>query len=170
MLDRAVVRQEHPGDESGVRRVNELAFGRDAEARLVDALREVPGAFSLVAVTDGHIAGHIMFSPIQVEGSPDASGLALAPMAVLPDVQRQGIGSELVRAGLAECRARGIGFVVVLGHPEFYPRFGFVTAAGRGLSCEYPVAPEVFMVFELRPSALEGVGGLVKYDRAFATV
>ena len=153
-----------------MRRVNELAFGREAEARLVDALRAVPGAFSLVAVTDGQIVGHIMFSPIRVEGSPEAPGVGLAPMAVLPDVQRQGIGSELVRAGVAECRARGIGFVVVLGHPEFYPRFGFTAAADRGLSCEYPVPSEAFMVLELRSSALEGVGGLVKYDKAFAAV
>ena len=147
----AIIRPEQAEDHSDVRRVNELAFGRDAEARLVELLREAPHVISLVAVSGDRLVGHIMFSPVTVDGCPEEFGFGLAPIAVLPDCQRQGVGSELIRAGLAECRARGIGFVVVLGHAGYYPRFGFATAADRGLSCEYPVAPEHFMVLELVP-------------------
>lgn len=164
------IRAEHDDEHESVRRINELAFGRNAEARLVDLLREIPDAISLVALQGDQVVGHIMFSPVTVDGAPDGSGYGLAPMAVLPEFQRQGIGSQLIRAGLAECRARGIGFVVVLGHADYYPRFGFTTAADRGLSCKYPVPPEYFMVTELHPAVLEGVKGLVEYDPAFATV
>jgi putative acetyltransferase len=169
---RIVIRPETPQDQSAVFRVNEVAFGRPEEARLVDALRPAVRPFlSLVAVEGEQVVGHILFTPITIEFEGGAStGLGLAPMAVLPAYQRQGIGSRLVRAGLEECARQGIGVVVVLGHPTFYPRFGFMAAASRGLRCEYPVPEEAFMVVELIPGALRKRTGLVKYRPEFAEV
>ena len=167
-----VVRAEASGDLSAIRHVNELAFGRPNEADLVDALRRAAGTYvSLVAEQDGKVVGHVLFTEVRVEsdaGSWDALGLA--PMAVLPEYQRQGIGSQLVRSGLDACARQGHAVVVVLGHPTYYPRFGFVPAAAKGLRCEYPVPDEVFMVAELVPGALDGRTGLVKYRPEFAEV
>jgi putative acetyltransferase len=171
MTDRPVttIRRESPEDADQVRLVNMRAFDRPDEAALVDALRPTPGAVSLVAVLDAHIVGHILFTPVQVERmKPAISAVGLAPMAVLPEHQRLGVGSALVRAGLDQCRALGHGFVVVVGHPGYYPRFGFVPASAKGLECEYPVPPEVFMVLELRAGALDEAGGLVRYRPEFA--
>ncbi len=163
------VRAEAAADIPAVHRVNELAFGRPGEADLVDALRAAARPYiSLVAVDEGRVVGHIFFSPVTLEGE-DSAILGLAPMAVLPEAQRRGIGSRLVRAGLEECRRIGCDAVVVLGHPEYYPRFGFVPASRKGLRCEYPVPDEVFMVTELRPNALSRQG-LVKYRPEFARV
>lgn len=167
-----ILRLETTTDVAAVRRVNELAFGRPGEADLVDTLREAAQpTLSLVAVQEGQVAGHIFFSPVTIStGSVrDSAYLGLAPMAVHPDFQRQGIGSRLVREGLEACRQLGAEAVVVLGHPEFYPRFGFVPASRFGLRCEYPVPDEVFMAVELAPGALS-TPGLVKYHAAFANV
>lgn len=164
-----IVRDETPSDRDAVRVVNERAFGGAAEADLVDALRE--GArphVSLVAESEGRVVGHIFFSPVVIESVSGASeAFALGPMGVLPEVQRQGVGSELIRRGLEECRRLGHEVVFVLGHPEYYPRFGFAPAAAKGLRCEYPVPDEVFMVAELREGALAGRTGLVKYRPEF---
>jgi putative acetyltransferase len=163
-----VIRAETAEDIPAVRRVNELAFGQPDEADLVDALRATAQPhISLVAVSDGRVVGHIFFSPVTLEAQD--SILGLAPMAVLPEYQRQGIGSRLVREGLKECQRIGCDVVVVLGHPEYYPRFGFVPASRKGLRCEYPVPDEVFMVAELKPNALTG-RGLVKYRPEFGGV
>jgi putative acetyltransferase len=167
------VRAETPNDYSAVRRVNEAAFGRPEEARLVDALREEASPFiSLVADEDGRVVGHIFFSPVMIKEEEAGStvALGLAPMAVLPEFQKRGVGSLLVREGLKESLRLGHEVVVVLGHPEYYPRFGFTQAKQKGLSCEYPVPDEAFMVAELRPGALEGRRGLVKYHAAFNKV
>ncbi len=166
------IREEKPGDSAAVHRVNELAFGRSNEADLVDALRAAPCShLSLVAVKDGLIVGHIFFSPVSIESIDTSfSALGLAPMAVLPECQKQGIGSELVRAGLRECAKRGHPVVVVLGHPGFYRRFGFSTAKDKGITCEYPVPDEVFMVAELTPGTLKGRSGVVKDRPEFASV
>jgi putative acetyltransferase len=173
MNDRGVVvRCEEPGDVPAVHRVNALAFERPNEARLVDALREAARpCISLVAVDGERVVGHILFAPVAVE-SPSGTwtALGLAPMAVLPEYQRRGIGSRLVREGLAACARQGHLVVVVLGHPTYYPRFGFVRAATKGLRCEYPVPDEAFMVAELLPAALAGRTGLVKYRPEFAGV
>jgi putative acetyltransferase len=124
-----------------------------------------------VAVDGEQVVGHILFTAVTVEPEvPAWTALGLAPMAVLPQYQRQGVGSQLVRAGLAECLRQGHTVVVVLGHPAYYPRFGFVPAAAKGLRCEYPVPDEVFMVAELMPEALAGRTGLVKYRPEFAKV
>jgi putative acetyltransferase len=163
---------EAPNHLPGVRLVNELAFGRPDEADLVDVLREEARPFlSLVAVDEGErVVGHILFTPVTIEGAADGRlELGLGPMAVLPAHQKQGIGSRLVAAGLDECRRVGAGLVVVLGHPEFYPRFGFLPASRLGLRCAWPVPDEVFMALELQPSA-PGAAGLVSYHPAFDRV
>ncbi len=166
-----VIRNEAPEDYEEVRRVNQLAFGQDGEARLVDALREAAPHISLVAVVDGQIVGHIFFSPVEVEGvSSSFEAMGLAPMAVVPEYQNKGIGSELVCHGLKACTGLGHEIVFVLGHPRYYPRFGFSTASAKGLRSEYDVPDEVFMVVELRPGALRGRTGTVKYRPEFASV
>ncbi len=131
-----MIRPEEPRDRDAIRDVHVRAFGQPNEADLVDALR--PGTVSLVAEIGG-VVGHILFSPITVGGAP---AIALAPMAVLPEFQRRGIGSALVRRGLAACGDR---LVIVLGHPEFYPRFGFVPARPLGIEPPWKVRDEVWM-------------------------
>ncbi|OGC76663.1 MAG: GNAT family N-acetyltransferase [candidate division Zixibacteria bacterium RBG_16_40_9] len=164
-----VIRAETLEDHSAVRKVNELAFGQPNEAALVDALRRAAHPhISLVAVIEGQIVGHIFFSPVSIESERSTfTALGLAPMAVLPEYQKQGIGSALVREGLRECQRIGYDIVVVVGHAKYYPRFGFTPAKQKGLRCEYDVPDEVFMVAELKPGTLAGRQGLVKYHPEF---
>lgn len=165
------IRAETPEDYAAVRRVNTLAFGRESEAALVDRLRAASPHISLVAVKDSEVVGHIFFSPAAVESAAaDFPAVALAPLAVLPGHQNLGIGSRLVRRGLEECGRLGHDVVFVLGHPEYYPRFGFSPAGAKGIRCEYSVPDEVFMVVELRPGALAGRAGLMRYRPEFAGV
>lgn len=161
------VRREEPRDRVAVRHVNELAFGSPTEANIVDVLRSDASAISLVADAEGQVVGHITFSPVRVEGAPEVSALALGPMAVLPDRQRTGIGTTLVRAGLEQCRRSGVGAVFVVGYPSYYPRFGFDAAAKSGFSCEFDVPADVFMVVELIPGTLAGRTGTVHFHEAF---
>lgn len=163
-----MIRPETAADHEAIRQVNRLAFGQDAEARLVDTLRE--GGYvrlSLVAEKDGQVVGHILFSdlPIITEAGT-VPALALAPLAVLPTFQRHGIGSALVRNGLDACREQGHRIVIVLGHPEFYPRFGFSHEATTKLESPYS-GKSSFMALELAPGALAGVGGRVEYPPPF---
>jgi putative acetyltransferase len=135
---------------------------------LVDRLRGSSGCICLVAIEAGAVVGHILFSGAQiVEGRTDARVAGLGPMAVLPSRQRCGIGSELVRRGLEACRRDGYGAVVVVGHPGYYPRFGFRRGSSFGLRCQFDVADAVFMAVELRPGALSG-GGELHYAREFS--
>jgi len=166
------IRPETPAHFAAVRERDELAFGQPAEAGLVDALRAVAHPrVSLVAIQDGPVVGHILFGPVTIEGPQGVSiAMGLAPMAVRPERQNAGSGSALVREGLAACAALDENVLVVLGHPHYYPRFGFVPVATKGLSCEYPVPDDVFMVAELVPGALRGRTGLVKYHPEFASV
>jgi putative acetyltransferase len=164
-----VIRDEQGRDAAAIRALHEQAFGGDGEAGLVEALRRANAVvMSLVAVVDGDVVGHVLFSPVVVESGNQARVVALAPMAVAPAVQRRGIGSRLVREGLNRCRTAGIGAVVVLGHARYYPRFGFAPASRFGLRCEYEVPDEVFMAIDLRDRALDAVSGLVRYHPAFA--
>jgi putative acetyltransferase len=159
------VRREQRGDETVIAHVNREAFGQPDESRLIDALRKAGHtALSLVAVARGRIVGHILFTPVTID-SPErtVSAVGLGPMAVLPQFQRQGIGSLLVEAGLRECAGTGRQIVVVVGHPEFYPRFGFRPGRAFGLRCQFEVPDDVFMVAELTAGALGGHGGLVRY-------
>lgn len=162
-----LIRCEAQGDGPAIREVNRLAFGREDEARLVDALRAGDYArTSLVAEEDGQVVGHILFSELPIV-SPQGmiEALALAPLAVVPDRQRQGIGSLLVREGLRACRDAGHRIVVVLGHPEYYPRFGFSTGLAERLSS--PFSGPAFMAVELVPGALKGAEGEVRYPPPF---
>ena len=125
---------------------------------------------SLVAVRGVEVVGHILFTPVTIESDGEATAvLGLGPMAVLPGHQRQGVGSLLVRTGLEECRRAGPGCVVVVGHPEYYPRFGFAPARERGVVWEHPAPAEAFMLLELRPGALGGRGGIARYAPEFGS-
>lgn len=164
------IRPEIARDRDAVRTVNEAAFGSPEEADLVDSLRqEADPVVSLVAEVNGRVVGHILFSPVSLEGHPELAIMGLGPMAVLPDWQRKGIGGALVVDGLVACEKLGFGATVVLGHPEYYPRFGFVPGAWFGLASEYDVPEEAFMARELRPGFLDGVGGTVRYHAAFGS-
>ncbi|MGF1520282.1 MAG: GNAT family N-acetyltransferase [Nodosilinea sp.] len=167
---RSIIRPEQPRDIEAIHRVNEIAFDRTNEADLVDQLRGVPHTLSLVALVEGAIVGHIFFSPVTVAvtQAEDAPLLGLAPLAVLPEFQRRGLGSQLVRQGLTLCAPRDAKAVVVLGDPSYYGRFGFVPAQDKGLTCEYTVPDGAFRVLELQPGALAGYQGLVRYRPEFA--
>jgi putative acetyltransferase len=172
-----IVRREDSADtqeRSVVHSIHEAAFGRPDEADLVDKLRS-EGAILLSLVAElGHqeaeqqIVGHILFSRMWIESSTGpvpVPATALAPVAVLPAHQRRGIGEQLIRAGLDLLRAGGERIVIVLGHPDYYSRFGFSSQKARSLESPYP--PEAFMALELSPGALEGVRGKVRYPAAF---
>jgi putative acetyltransferase len=166
------IRQEGPEDAAAIRQVNEQAFGQAEEADIVDALRR-RGAFtlSLVALLGDKVVGHILFTPVTIDsGNTSFEALGLGPMAVLPPYQRMGIGSKLIRAGLDQCRQAGHEIVVVLGHPEYYPRFGFSPAKPLGIQYEQEVPDEVFMIAELHAGSLAGRTGIVRYQPEFNSV
>jgi putative acetyltransferase len=168
-----LIREEAPADRGAIRRLNAAAFTTDAEARLVDALREHGRlTLSLVAVEGEAVVGHIAFSPITIT-RPDASvlaGVGLGPMAVTRSRQRCGIGTRLVRTGLERLKTAGHPLCVVLGHPEYYPRFGFERASRFGIRWERKVPDEHFFVLELAGGALRDVSGVVRYSPEFAMV
>ena len=164
-----VIRHETLADFEAIRKVNLRAFEQSDEGNIVDALRAAGAlTISLVALHDDQIVGHIAFSPVTIE-SEDGSftALGLGPMAVLPEHQNEGIGSQLVKAGLKECLRLGHEIVVVIGHPEYYPRFGFVPAGPSGIKWEHEVYEDAFMFIELNSGALAGRTGVVKFHSAF---
>ena len=149
-----LIRVDEQRDQEAVFAINASAFETEAEANLVDALRERARPFvSLVAEVEGVVVGHIMFSPVTLLGHPDLKVIGLAPMSVMLEKQRTGIGSAMVRAGLEECAVLGFVAAVVLGHPEYYPRFGFSPSCKFDIDSEYEVVEEVFMAMELQPRA-----------------
>jgi len=160
------VRGERPEDLAAIRDVNDRAFDQPLEGRIVDALR-AHGAvrLSLVALVDGRIVGHILFSP--VTAAAGAAAVGLGPMAVEPDHQRRGVGAALIDAGMAHLRAAGCPFVVVLGHHGYYTRFGFVPASRFGLRCEWDVPDDAFMVNALDAEATAAAAGLIRYRPEF---
>jgi len=168
-------RHEQPQDADDVSAVNEQAFGRAAEGDLVEALRLAGKAtLSMVAVDQGQLIGHILYSPVRLEHERGVFPVVgLAPMSVLPRFQRQGVGSALVKESLEACRQAGHEGVVVLGHPEYYPRFGFLPASRFGIESEFDVADEVFMALELRAGVFQGVlqggRGLARYGPEFSS-
>jgi putative acetyltransferase len=165
-----IVRREDSADtreRRAVRSIHEAAFGRPEEADLVDNLRsEGTVLLSLVAELEQQITGHILFSRMSIATSTGpVPAAALAPVAVHPEYQRRGIGAQLIRRGLDLLRAQGERIVIVLGHPDYYSRFGFSSEKARYLESPFP--PEAFMAIELGPGALEGVRGKVSYPAAF---
>jgi putative acetyltransferase len=166
------IREEKPGDEEQIRIVNQRAFGQNEEADIVDRLRQnCMDRISLVAVSRDQIIGHILFTPVTIQAEEKVvEGMGLAPMAVLPEFQRQGIGSKLVKAGLDIIKKAKHPFVIVLGHPAYYPLFGFVPASRYRIKSEYKNVPdETFMVLVLDPQALKGVSGVAKYRAEFGS-
>ncbi len=164
------VRIEQPDDIDAVRLVNDQAFGQPDEGRIVDKLRKsCEGIISLVAISNNQIVGHILFSPATIETQGTViEGMGLAPMAVLPEFQNRGIGSELVTEGLKIIKGMKCPFVIVLGHDKYYPRFGFLTASKHGLKSQWDGVPdEVFMVLILNESTMKDVSGVVKYRDEF---
>ena len=165
------IRLETPADHAAIRALNRAAFETSAEAELVDVLRRDARPFVSVVALDGDVlVGQIAFSPATLLSDPQLRVAGLGPMAVLPARQREGIGGALVEAGLERCRDAGFAAVIVLGHADYYPRFGFVPASRFGLDCEYDVPDEVFMALELEAGALAGSGGRIRYHPAFASV
>ena len=163
------IRDERSSDRRDVYDVNAEVFETEAEARLVDALRrEASPVLSLVAEDDGAVVGHIFFSPVTVDGKGgDVGMMGLAPMAVREKSQRKGIGRQLVERGLDACEQEGARLVFVLGHPDYYPRFGFRLVAPLGLHYSDPKLDICFFVKETQPGALAGVAGTVAYHPAF---
>ncbi|MEN8170633.1 MAG: N-acetyltransferase [Pseudomonadota bacterium] len=166
------VRKEQPSDIEKIWEVNSEAFETEVEANLVDALRSSGCAYiSLVAETEHKVVGHILFTPVELSGYENKLKImGLAPMAVLSQYQNQGIGSKLVKAGLEYCQSLGYDAVVVLGHPHYYPKFGFIPSVKYGIKSEYEVPDEVFMILELIPESLKNHRGVIKYREAFSSV
>jgi len=167
-----IIRPETPADAEAIYSVNKQAFdGREAEPRLVDTIRKSDGfipELSLVVEKNDRIVGHILFSRIQIQSeNVQLLGLALAPIAVLPEYQGQGIGSALVKRGLEECKRLGYAWIIVLGHPAYYARFGFAPELAKSLECPFGDCGDAWMALELTPGALEGVRGKVIYPPAF---
>jgi putative acetyltransferase len=169
-FEMVVIRREKPEDIRQIFSVNEQAFETPTEAGIVDVIREnCFDTLSLVAEDEGEIVGHIFFSPAEIEWSGTViKGMGLAPMAVRPDRQRQGIGSRLVRAGLEILKEEGCSYVIVVGHPGFYPKFGFEPASKYHLECQWEGVPdEAFMIVVNDPSSLLGVKGIARYRDEF---
>ena len=167
-----IIRTEIPADYAAVYDLNKQAFdGRDAEPQLVEAARQESGAISLVAEVDGQVVGQILFTPVVIETeSVSIPAISLAPLAVHPDFQNRGIGMALTRRGLEECRAQGHRIAIVLGHPNYYPRFGFSAELAKPLACPWGDCGEAWMAMELTPGALAGIKGKVLYPKAFENV
>jgi len=166
------IRPETLSDIPAIFEVNLRAFGRPGEAQLVDALRERGELrVSLVAEVEGQVIGHIAFSPMRVDIENKTDGaFGLAPLAVLPEYQRTGIGLKLIAAGLDACRHSGVEIVIVLGHPNYYPRAGFQRASLYGISSEYDVSDDVFMALELTPGAMDNYRGTAYYSPLFRSM
>ena len=163
------VRPEVRSDLEAVRQVNQAAFPSFAEADLVDRIRNTePTAISLVAEYEGAIAGHILFSPVTLQEGQSESLMGLAPMSVQPELQYKGIGKALVEQGLLLCKQKEVAAIFVLGHPNYYPKFGFRPAQEFSIKSEYEVPSDAFMALELFPKSLELIHGTVKYCQAFS--
>ena len=162
------IRPEQPADIEAVRSLNQQAFEQGPEAGIVDRLRKHCPVVSLVALEGDQVVGHILFSPVKIDGNDTLVGLGLAPMAVLPTHQKRGIGSFLVEAGLDILRSHNCPFVIVLGHAEYYPRFGFEPASKFNLTSQWDSVPdEAFMAMILDEEKMAGVQGVARYRGEF---
>ncbi|MEX0964195.1 MAG: N-acetyltransferase [Pseudohongiellaceae bacterium] len=165
------IREETAADYAAVAKILNAAFEADAESRLVSRLRiSAKPLISLVAERDGQVIGHILFSPVTLDTDSSLPLMGLAPMAVLPQYQRRGVGSALVEAGLAACRRAQIGAVVVLGHPAFYAKFGFLNSSVFEIKSDYDVPADVFMLIEMQENYLSGHRGTAQYLEKFESL
>jgi len=162
------IREEKQTDLAAICQINEAGFENKAEAAIVDKLRAACDSYvSFVAVDQVTVVGHILFTPVTIDGS-GSIGMGLAPMAVWPSRQKQGIGTQLVRHGLDHLQRTGCPFVIVLGHPAYYPRFGFEPASRYKLNCQWEGVPdEAFMVVVFERAVLPEDGGIVRYRGEF---
>ena len=164
------IRTEVEKDHERVCEINNLAFQQEDESRLIENIRKsenfIP-ELSLVAEIEDQIVGHILFSKVQIIGSSVFESLALAPMAVIPDLQKKGIGTELINKGMKKAKEMGFDSIIVLGHSEYYPKFGFQKASKWNITCPFGVPDEAFMAIELIEKALDGKSGTVKYPDEF---
>ncbi|MEW8276504.1 MAG: N-acetyltransferase [Candidatus Thiodiazotropha taylori] len=162
------IRKEEAKDREAIHQLNSVAFDIGPEAMLVDKLRMAcEDSLSFVAVEEGAVIGHILFTPASMEDS-SAAGMGLAPMAVLPSHQGKGIGSRLVRYGLDYLRDAGCPFVIVLGHPDYYPRFGFELASKYQIHSQWEGVPDdAFMIAVFDQEVIPRHGGVARYRGEF---
>jgi len=167
------IRKEEENDSIQIYEVNKLAFQQENEGKLIEKIRKsenfIP-ELSMVAELDKKIVGHILFSKIKIVGESDYESLALAPIAVIPEFQKKGIGSELIKKGMDKAKEQGFDSIIVLGHKEYYPKFGFQRASRWDIKCPFEVPDDVFMAIELTEKGLEGKAGTVKYPDEFNEV
>lgn len=165
------IREEQPSDVESIWKINLDAFETDVEANLVNALRGSGCTYvSLVAELKNQVVGYILFTPVELVGNGGKLRImGLAPMAVLSQYQHKGIGSKLVKVGLEYCKSMGYEAVVVLGHPGYYPKFGFAPCCEYGIKSEYDVPDDTFMIMELAAGSLKGHRGIIKYHEVFSS-
>ncbi|HQO57694.1 MAG TPA: N-acetyltransferase [Candidatus Omnitrophota bacterium] len=170
ILQEIVVRGEQAQDIAGIREVNQAAFGQAQEGRIVDVLRNnCRDILSLVAVLQGRVVGHILFSPVSLSTKErTVTGVGLAPMAVLPEFQRMGVGTTLVRTGIFSLRARACPFIIVLGQSRYYSRFGFEKASAYHIESEWDIPEEAFLIMILDSIAMKGMQGTARYRPEFS--
>jgi len=163
------IREERPDDVPAIRELNRCAFGQDQEGNIVDALRSNGAALlSLVATLYDRVVGHIIYSPVSV--GAQVTSAALGPMAVLPEHQRQGIGGKLIESGNKRLKDAGYPFIIVVGHADYYPRFGFRPAREYGIKCEWEVPDDVFMILVFDEAKMRGISGSANYRHEFSSV
>ncbi len=162
------IRESTDSDLDDVLSVEKTAFGRDSEAELVKALLNDESAkpiLSLLAFEKDRAVGHILFTAARLIGARnDATIAILAPLAVVPNAQKQGIGGQLIKTGLRKLSESGVDLVFVLGYPEYYPRHGFSPAGDLGFEAPRPIPDEhadAWMVLALRPNVIGCVSGKV---------
>jgi len=168
------LRPEQAEDYQGITRVNDVAFKRKAEGKLIEELRKADdfnSNLSIVAETEAEVIGHILFTPVSIKNNGHQNkSLALAPMAVLPEFQKRSVGKLLVIFGLQIAKESGYESVVVLGYPSYYSKFGFKRASKWNIKSPFPAPDEAFMAIELIPGSLDGISGQVIFPPAFDNV
>jgi predicted N-acetyltransferase YhbS len=164
------IRQEVNKDYKRVYEITKLAFGQEKESKLIEKVRKGPNfvpELSLVAEKDNEIVGHILFSKMKIVGESEYETLMLAPLAVIPELQKQGIGGKLIKKGIEKAIELGFDSIIVVGHKDYYPKFGFQKASKWGIKCPFEVPDGAFMAIELTENALENKAGVVQFPEEF---